>query len=73
MILLLWVTACLVCSHHVREGIVNGLEKANKDDNVRAIVLTGSDRKFISGADIREFTSGQYAAGTSTVLMSLCP
>lgn len=39
----------------VREGIVAALEKAESDDDVKAIVLTGRGRGFCGGADIREF------------------
>ena len=38
-----------------RVGITNGLEKANADPAVKAIVLTGADNAFSGGADIREF------------------
>ncbi|NBS81719.1 MAG: hypothetical protein EBS62_07850 [Betaproteobacteria bacterium] len=38
-----------------RLGIVNGLNKANTDDAVKAIVLTGLGKAFSGGADIREF------------------
>lgn len=38
-----------------RLGIVNGLNKANADDAVNAIVLTGLGKAFSGGADIREF------------------
>ncbi|MBH1965197.1 MAG: enoyl-CoA hydratase/isomerase family protein [Comamonadaceae bacterium] len=40
-----------------RVGIVNGLEKANADPAVKAIVLTGAGKAFSGGADIREFNS----------------
>lgn len=39
----------------VREGLVAALEKAEADDDVKAIVLTGRGRGFCGGADIREF------------------
>jgi enoyl-CoA hydratase len=45
----------------VPEGIVAGIEAA-ADKEVRAVVLIGSGRTFIAGADIREFgkvTSGE--------------
>jgi 3-hydroxyacyl-CoA dehydrogenase len=43
----------------VREGIVEGVEKANADAGVNAIVLIGSGRSFIAGADIRQFGKGR--------------
>jgi 3-hydroxyacyl-CoA dehydrogenase len=46
----------------VPEGIVAGIEAAGADKEVRAVVLLGSGRTFIAGADIREFgkvTSGE--------------
>ena len=41
--------------YDTRVGITNGLEKANADPAVKAIVLTGADKAFSGGADIREF------------------
>ena len=38
-----------------RLGIVNGLNRANADESVKAIVLTGVGKAFSGGADIREF------------------
>ncbi|MFM6986724.1 MAG: 3-hydroxyacyl-CoA dehydrogenase NAD-binding domain-containing protein [Hydrogenophaga sp.] len=38
-----------------RRGIVDGLEKAELDPAVNAIVLTGGGKAFSGGADIREF------------------
>jgi 3-hydroxyacyl-CoA dehydrogenase len=40
-----------------RQAIVDGLEKAENDATVKAIVLTGAGRAFSGGADIREFGS----------------
>src|SRR5258708_19546039 len=39
----------------VPEGIIAGIEAFEKDDAVKAIVLIGGGRTFISGADIRGF------------------
>ncbi len=38
-----------------RQAIVDGLEKAEADPAVKAIVLTGAGKAFSGGADIREF------------------
>ncbi len=43
--------------YDTRVGITQGLEKANADPAVKAIVLTGAGKAFSGGADIREFGS----------------
>ena len=43
--------------YETRVGIAQGLEKANADPAVKAIVLTGAGKAFSGGADIREFNS----------------
>jgi 3-hydroxyacyl-CoA dehydrogenase len=40
-----------------RQGITDGLAKANADAGVKAIVLTGGGKAFSGGADIKEFGS----------------
>ncbi|MDF2463366.1 MAG: 3-hydroxybutyryl-CoA epimerase-like protein [Ramlibacter sp.] len=40
-----------------RVGLTDGLEKANADASVKAIVITGAGKAFSSGADIKEFGS----------------
>ena len=50
-------------SHHVRTGIVDGMQAALADDSVNAIVLICDGRTFIAGADITEF--GGAAQGKS--------
>jgi 3-hydroxyacyl-CoA dehydrogenase len=42
----------------VPEGIVAALDKGNADPTVKAMVLIGSGRSFIAGADIRQFGRG---------------
>lgn len=42
-------------SLELRQGIVEGIKKAEQDDAIEAIVITGSDRAFSGGADITEF------------------
>src|SRR3954471_567498 len=42
----------------VPEGIVAALDKGNADPAVKAMVLIGSGRSFIAGADIRQFGRG---------------
>jgi 3-hydroxyacyl-CoA dehydrogenase len=41
--------------HELRQAIVEGLERANADPAVEALVLIGSGAGFSGGADIREF------------------
>jgi 3-hydroxyacyl-CoA dehydrogenase len=53
----------------VRAGLMEGLTRAAADDAVAAIVLTGSDGSFSSGADINEIGSG--AALTAPTLRDL--
>src|ERR687894_103919 len=51
----------------VREGIIEGVEKANADAKVKAIVLIGAGRSFIAGADIRQFGKARsLTTGAST-------
>jgi enoyl-CoA hydratase len=39
------------------------LEKADKDDGVRAIVITGGDKVFAAGADIKEMKDKTCESG----------
>jgi 3-hydroxyacyl-CoA dehydrogenase len=41
----------------LRAGIATGLEKADGDPDVKAVVLIGSSKVFSGGADIREFNT----------------
>ncbi|GAB7522172.1 3-hydroxyacyl-CoA dehydrogenase NAD-binding domain-containing protein [Paraburkholderia sp. 2C] len=43
--------------HSTRAGIVDGLERAQRDSNVTAILLTGAGKVFCGGADITEFNT----------------
>jgi 3-hydroxyacyl-CoA dehydrogenase len=43
--------------HATRRALIEGLERALDDRAVRAIVITGTDRVFSGGADIREFNT----------------
>jgi 3-hydroxyacyl-CoA dehydrogenase len=49
-------------SHALRQGLLAALDRALADAKVRAIVVTGSERAFSSGADIREFADGTFYA-----------
>ncbi|MGE5864909.1 MAG: enoyl-CoA hydratase/isomerase family protein, partial [Rhizobacter sp.] len=40
-----------------RKGIAEGIERAQNDPAVKAIVITGAGKAFSGGADIREFGS----------------
>jgi 3-hydroxyacyl-CoA dehydrogenase len=41
--------------YDTRKGITDGLERANADAAVKAIVITGAGKAFSGGADIKEF------------------
>ncbi|EYS97652.1 fatty-acid oxidation protein subunit alpha [Cupriavidus sp. SK-4] len=43
----------------VREGIMDGIARANADAGIEAIVLLGEGKNFIAGADIRRFGSAR--------------
>ncbi|MBD62848.1 MAG: 3-hydroxyacyl-CoA dehydrogenase [Gammaproteobacteria bacterium] len=48
-------------SSGVRAGLFENIAKANNDDSIKGIILTGAGRSFIAGADISEF--GQKSDG----------
>ncbi|HSU21410.1 3-hydroxyacyl-CoA dehydrogenase NAD-binding domain-containing protein [Comamonadaceae bacterium OTU4NAUVB1] len=41
--------------HATRQGVTEGLAKANADDAIKAVVITGAGKAFSGGADIKEF------------------
>ncbi len=41
----------------MRRGLAAGLQRARNDPKVRVVVITGTDRIFSGGADIREFNT----------------
>ncbi|MCW7540643.1 3-hydroxyacyl-CoA dehydrogenase NAD-binding domain-containing protein [Aquabacterium sp. A7-Y] len=43
--------------YETRKGITDGIARAQDDDKVKAIVITGAGKAFSGGADIREFGS----------------
>lgn len=42
-------------SHAVRQGLWNGMDRAEGDTGVRAVLIVGEGRAFFAGADITEF------------------
>jgi len=48
--------------HELREALVAGLERANADRGIEALVLIGSGAGFSGGADIREFGTPKAVA-----------
>ncbi|WOB10527.1 3-hydroxyacyl-CoA dehydrogenase NAD-binding domain-containing protein [Piscinibacter gummiphilus] len=48
--------------HATRLGITQGLEKAEADSAVKAVVITGAGNAFSGGADIKEFGSPKAMA-----------
>ncbi|MDA1302589.1 MAG: 3-hydroxyacyl-CoA dehydrogenase NAD-binding domain-containing protein [Proteobacteria bacterium] len=51
-------------SSGVRQGLLDGVEKALANDAVKAVVLTGANRAFIAGADISEFGAAATAGAS---------
>ena len=47
----------------MNSDLVDALETAKNDDNVRSIVITGAGRAFCAGADVGEFASGEFSQG----------
>jgi 3-hydroxyacyl-CoA dehydrogenase len=54
-------------SHAVREGLLRGLERADADPQISAVVVCGANGSFSAGADINEIGSGA-ALQTPTIL-----
>jgi 3-hydroxyacyl-CoA dehydrogenase len=48
--------------HATRAAIAQGLDQANADNTVQAIVITGAGKAFSGGADIKEFGSPKALA-----------
>jgi 3-hydroxyacyl-CoA dehydrogenase len=48
--------------HETRQELVAGIDKANADAAITAIVLAGANRLFSGGADIREFNTPRALA-----------
>ncbi|NUH66472.1 enoyl-CoA hydratase/isomerase family protein [Sulfitobacter sp. S0837] len=42
-------------SQAVRQGLADGMDRAEAEDGVRAVMIVGAGRAFIAGADITEF------------------
>ncbi len=55
----------------VAQGIAQAIAQAGKDDDVKAVVLIGSGRTFVAGADIKEF--GKITSGTTQRGAGLLP
>lgn len=58
-------------SHGVRAGLLQGIEKAQGDDAVSAVLIYCEGRTFIAGADITEFSSGMKEPGLHQVLTAI--
>ncbi|CAD5119793.1 DgyrCDS8380 [Dimorphilus gyrociliatus] len=54
-------------SSNVRQGIYDGIARANDDPTVKAIVIAGRNRTFIAGADIKEFSNSDGNISVSLV------
>ncbi len=53
-------------SYHVRQGLVDGLEMAQSDENAQAIVLHCEGRTFFPGMDITEFANPKVPEAPTT-------
>lgn len=51
--------------YDLRRGIVDGIRKAEGDDAIKAVVITGANGTFSGGADIREFGTPKMMAEPS--------
>jgi len=58
-------------SHGVRQGLMEGVERALADDAVKAILVHCAGRTFIAGADITEFASGPKPPNLPEVLAAM--
>ena len=54
-------------SYHVRQGLVDGLEVAQGDENAQAIVLHCEGRTFFPGMDITEFSNPNVPEAPTTI------
>jgi len=49
-------------NYELRAGLVAGIDRANADADVDAVIIIGAGRAFSSGADIREFNTPRSTA-----------
>ncbi len=47
-------------SNELTMELASALEKLDKDDNVHCVILTGSEKAFAAGADIKELQDGTF-------------
>ena len=58
-------------SEGVRNGLFEGIAKAEADESVVGVVVTGKGRAFIAGADISEFGGNMNGHGLNDVFKSM--
>ena len=58
-------------SQAVRQGLAHAVAEANADSQVQAVLLVGSGKAFIAGADIREFGKPAMPPSLPDVLIQL--
>ena len=46
-----------VFDYQMRKELLSAQEKAETDENIRVVVLTGNGRAFSAGTDLNEFSS----------------
>lgn len=54
-------------SLEVRKGLLDTLKEADKNENIKAIILKGSGKTFPAGADIKEFGSPPQNPSLTTI------
>jgi len=60
-----------VSSHAVRLGLMKAIEQVAADDSLRAAVLIGAGRSFVSGSDLKEFSRSMGEPQMPTVLAAV--
>ena len=58
-------------SHEVRQGLMDAINVAVNDDEIKALIIACRGRTFMAGADITEFGSSPKPPGLPEVVMAM--